>query len=401
LRKLSISDLDLAGKRVFMRVDFNVPLVDGQITDATRIEAALPSIRYVIEKGGKLILASHLGRPKGKPEPKYSLKPVATRLADLLKKPVQFAPDCVGPEVEKMVSNLQPGGVLLLENLRFHPEEEKNDPQFAKQLAALCDVYINDAFGTAHRAHASTVGIAAYAKQAAAGFLMQKEIESLTHALLNAEKPYVAIVGGAKISDKIALIENFINIANTILIGGAMAYTFLRAKGIAPGKSLVENDKIDLAKDLLSKASGKNVSIELPVDHVVAPSPESTSSKLTSVNQTPPDQMGLDIGPETIRRYSDIISRAKTIVWNGPMGVFENPKFAQGTFAIARAVADSKAFSIVGGGDSAAAVAQAGVESKITHISTGGGASLEFLSGRKLPGVEVLTDKGTGGPADA
>ena len=401
MNKLSISDLALQGKRVFMRVDFNVPLADGKITDAIRIEAALPSIQYVIEKGGKLILASHLGRPKGKPESKYSLKPVSTRLAELLKKPVQFAPDCIGPEVEKMVANLSAGGVLLLENLRFHPEEEKNDPQFSKQLAALCDVYINDAFGAAHRAHASTVGIATYVKQAAAGFLMQKEIEALTHALTKAEKPYVAIVGGAKISDKIELIENFINIANTILIGGAMAYTFLRAKDIATGKSLVESDKIGLAKDLLANASPKNVSIELPVDQVVAPGLDSTTSQVTSVTKTPPDQMGLDIGPATVERYSGIIGRAKTIVWNGPMGVFENPKFSQGTFAIARAVADSKAFSIVGGGDSAAAVAQAGVESKITHISTGGGASLEFLSGRKLPGVEVLTNKGTGGPADA
>ena len=401
MNKLSISDLALQGKRVFMRVDFNVPLADGKITDAIRIEAALPSIQYVIEKGGKLILASHLGRPKGKPESKYSLKPASTRLGELLKKPVQFAPDCIGPEVEKMVANLSAGGVLLLENLRFHPEEEKNDPQFSKQLAALCDVYINDAFGAAHRAHASTVGIATYVKQAAAGFLVQKEIEALTHALTKAEKPYVAIVGGAKISDKIELIENFINIANTILIGGAMAYTFLRAKDIATGKSLVESDKIDLARDLLANASKKNVSIELPADHVVAPGLDSTTSQVTSVNKTPPDQMGLDIGPATVERYSGIIRRAKTIVWNGPMGVFENPKFSQGTFAIARAVADSKAFSIVGGGDSAAAVAQAGVESKITHISTGGGASLEFLSGRKLPGVEVLTNKGTGGPADA
>src|SRR3989475_6306179 len=304
MNKLSISDLYLKGKRVFMRVDFNVPLSDGRITDDTRIEAALPSIRYVIEKGGKLILASHLGRPKGKPELKYSLKPVAERLSELLKKPVRFAPDCVGPEVEKMISGLAPGDVLLLENLRFHEEEEKNDPQFAKQLAALCDVYVNDAFGAAHRAHASTAGIAAYAKQSAAGFLMQKEIEFLTYVLTKAEKPYVAIVGGAKISDKIELIRNFINIANTILIGGAMAYTFLRAKGIGTGKSLVENDKIDLAKDLLEKASHKGVALELPVDHVVAPSLESTSSQVTPVNQTPVDQMGLDIGPETVRRYS-------------------------------------------------------------------------------------------------
>ena len=393
MTKLSIADLDLSGKRVFMRVDFNVPLAGGRTTDDTRIEAALPSIRYVAEKGGRLILASHLGRPKGKPEPKYSLKPVAERLGELLGKPVQFAPDCIGPEVERLVSELRNGEVLLLENLRFHGEEEKNDPAFAKQLGALCDVYVNDAFGAAHRAHASTAGIARFVKQAAAGFLMQKEIESLNHALTKAEKPYVAIVGGAKISDKIELIENFINIANPILIGGAMAYTFFRAKGFGTGTSLVETDKIDLAKKLLMKASDKKVSIELPIDHVVAAGLDSVDAQVTSVERTPPDRMGLDIGPETIRRYSEIIRQAKTIVWNGPMGVFENPRFAAGTFAIARAVAGAKAFSIVGGGDSAAAVAQSGMESRITHISTGGGASLEFLSGQKLPGVEALTEK--------
>jgi phosphoglycerate kinase len=292
-----------------------------------------------------------------------------------------------------MASALKQGEVLLLENLRFHAEEEKNDPAFAQQLAALCDVYVNDAFGTAHRAHASTAGIARYVSVAAAGFLMQKELEALGHALTNAEKPYVAIVGGAKISDKIELIENFVNIANTILIGGAMAYTFLRAKGIETGKSLVEVDKIALAKDLLARASVKNVSIELPVDHVVASGLDSTDTQVTSVEKTPADRMGLDIGPQTIKKYSDIVRQAKTIVWNGPMGVFEKPQFAQGTFAIARAAAESNAFSIVGGGDSAAAVAQSGVESKITHISTGGGAALEFLSGRKLPGVEVLNDR--------
>ena len=392
MKKLSITDLDLPGKRVFMRVDFNVPIADGRITDDTRIEASLPSIRYVLEKGGRLILASHLGRPKGKPEPRFSLKPVAARLSGLLGKQVHFAPDCVGPEVEKMVSQLPNGEVLLLENLRFHAEEEKNDNAFAKQLAALCDVYVNDAFGAAHRAHASTAGIAAFVRQAAAGFLMQKEIESLSHALTKAGEPYVAIVGGAKISDKIELIENFMNIANTILIGGAMAYTFFRAKGIETGKSLVEAEKVDIAKALLAKGVQMKVAIELPVDHVVAAGLDSSDSQITPVTQTPPDLMGLDIGPETIRRYSEIIRQAKTIVWNGPMGVFENPKFAAGTFAIASAVAEAKAFSIVGGGDSAAAVAQSGIESKITHISTGGGASLEFLSGRKLPGVEVLTD---------
>jgi phosphoglycerate kinase len=393
VNKLSISDLDVSGKRVFMRVDFNVPLADGKITDDTRITAALPSIRYVIEKGGRLILASHLGRPKGKPEAKYSLKPVAATLGELLGKPVQVAPDCVGPEVEKMVSGLKNGEVLLLENLRFHAEEEKNDSAFAKQLAALCDVYINDAFGAAHRAHASTAGMTAFVSQAAAGFLMQKEIESLNHALTKAEKPYVAIVGGAKISDKIELIENFMNIADSILIGGAMAYTFFRAKGIPTGKSLVEADKVDLAKELLTRAAQRKVSIELPVDHVVARGLDSSEFEVVPVEQTPADCMGLDIGPETVLRYSQIIRRAKTIVWNGPMGVFENPTSAQGTFGVARAVAEANAFSIVGGGDSAAAVAQSGMESKITHISTGGGASLEFLSGQKLPGVEVLTNK--------
>lgn len=393
MNKLSISDLDVKGRRVFMRVDFNVPLAGGKITDDARIEASLPSIRYVLERGGRLILASHLGRPKGKPEAKYSLKPVAERLSQLLGRPAQFAADCIGSEVQKMAAALGDGDVLLLENLRFHAEEEKNDMAFAGELAALCDVYVNDAFGAAHRAHASTAGIAKLAGQAAAGFLMQKEIEALTHALTKAEKPYDAIVGGAKISDKIELIENFLNIADSILIGGAMAYTFFRAKGIATGKSLVETDKIDLAKGLLAKAEERKVSIELPADHVVAPAIDSADGRVVLVTQTPADLMGVDIGPETVRRYSEVICRARTIVWNGPMGVFENPKFAEGTFAIARAVAESNAYSIVGGGDSAAAVSQVGVESKITHISTGGGAALEFLSGRKLPGVEVLTDK--------
>jgi phosphoglycerate kinase len=393
MSKLSISDLDLTGRRVFMRVDFNVPIQDGSITEDARIQAALPSIRYVVEKGGRLILASHLGRPKGKPDLQYTLQPVANRLSELLGKPVGFAPDCVGPAVEAMTRDLRDGDVLLLENLRFHAEEEKNDAAFSKQLAALCDVYINDAFGTAHRAHASTAGITEYVHPAAAGFLMQKELECLGHALGQAARPYVSIVGGSKVSDKIELIENFLSLASQILIGGAMAYTFLRAKGIETGKSLVEVDKMDLAKDLMARALSKGVSLELPVDHVVAASLKSTESSVVPVTETPADQMGLDIGPETVRKYSGIIAAAKTVVWNGPMGVFENPLFSKGTFAIARAVADSGAFSIIGGGDSAAAVAQSGMESKITHISTGGGASLEFLSGQQLPGVEALTEK--------
>jgi phosphoglycerate kinase len=394
VNKLSLSDIDVAHRRVFMRVDFNVPLRDGVITDDTRITAALPSIRYVLSHNGRLILASHLGRPKGKPEGKYSLKPVAARLSELLARPVEFVGDCIGSEVESKANGLRDGEVLLLENLRFHAEEEKNDPGFAKQLAALCDIYVNDAFGAAHRAHASTAGIAAYVPIAAAGFLLQKELEALGHALTKAEKPYVAIVGGAKVSDKIELIESFLNLATHILIGGAMAYTFLRAKKIATGKSLVEADKIDLAANLLARAATTGVMLELPVDHLVAAGLDAAESKVVPVDRTPEDLMGLDIGPETVKRYAAILAQARTIVWNGPMGVFENPKFAQGTFAIARAVADSNAYSIVGGGDSAAAVSQSGVESKNTHVSTGGGASLEFLSGQKLPGVEALSEKG-------
>ena len=396
MNKLSISDLKLAGKRVFMRVDFNVPIVDGKITDDARIEAALPSIRYVLDGGGRLILLqSHLGRRQGEARSKVQLE---TRRASPWRITGQAGSIRAGLHRSRgsrpRVGTEGRRSAVASRISRFHAEEEKNDSGFARQLAALCDVYVNDAFGTAHRAHASTAGIASFVGQAAAGFLMQKEIESLSHALTSAEKPYVSIVGGSKISDKIELVENFMNIANTILIGGAMAYTFLRAKGLSTGKSLVEEDKIELAKALMEKAAAKGVALELPVDHVVAAGLDSVDSQVTLVTQTPANLMGLDIGPETVKRYSEIIGKAKTIVWNGPMGVFENPRFAAGTFAIAKAVADSHAFSIIGGGDSASAVAQSGMESKITHISTGGGASLEFLSGQKLPGVEVLTERG-------
>ena len=394
MSKLSLTDIDVAHRRVFMRVDFNVPMREGVITDDTRITAALPSIRYVLDRGGRLILASHLGRPKGKPEAKYSLQPLVGPLKELLERPVLFAHDCVGEETETMARALKDGEVLLLENLRFHAEEESNDPGFSRQLAALCEIYVNDAFGAAHRAHASTAGITAFVQPAVSGFLMQKELEALGHALTKAEKPYVAIVGGAKVSDKIELIESFLNLATHILIGGAMAYTFFRAKKIGTGKSLVEADKIDLAAELLTRAATKGVALELPVDHVVATGLDASESQIVAIDRTPDGLMGLDIGPETVKHYSEILARARTIVWNGPMGVFENPMFAKGTFGIARAVAESKAFSIVGGGDSAAAVAQSGMESRITHISTGGGASLEFLSGQKLPGVEALTEKG-------
>src|SRR5450432_3627088 len=398
MSKLTIQDLDLRGKRVFIRVDFNVPLKDGVVTDDTRIRETLPTLRLAIEKGGRLVLASHLGRPKGGPDPKYSLKPAAAKLQELIVKPVAFAADCVGPETEAKSKALKDGDILLLENVRFHPEEEKNDETFSQNLSKLCDgLFICDAFGSAHRAHASVVGITKFVKQAAAGLLMEKELAYIGKALTNPARPFVAILGGAKVSDKIEVVENLMKIADAMLIGGGMAYTFEKAQGLEIGKSLVENDKLDLAKRLMADAKDKSFKLLLPTDHVVAPEFKADAkATICDVASTPADQMGLDIGPKTIAAYSAEIAKAKTIVWNGPMGVFEMPAFAKGTLEIAKAVAAATAngaTSIVGGGDSVAAIHAAGLADKVSHISTGGGASLEFLGGRKLPGVEALTNK--------
>jgi len=403
--KLSIRDIELANKRVFIRVDFNVPLTeDGQeITDDTRIVATLPTIEYALKHRAKVILASHLGRPKGKPNPKYSLRPVVDRLRELLDKKennysinVAFAPDCIGEVASEMSRQLESGQVLLLENLRYHAEEEANDPAFSKSLALLADVYVNDAFGSAHRAHASTEGITHFLKPAVAGLLMEKEITYLGKALEAPEKPFVAIIGGSKISGKIDVIDNLLDKVDTLVIVGGMAYTFQRALGVTTGKSLVEEDKIDMAKAAIDKAKAKGVNLLLPVDNILADSfsPDAKTQPWdTSVN-FPADWQGLDIGPKSIEAIKEVVSTARTIVWNGPAGVFEFPRFAVGTNAIAHAVAANKsAISIIGGGDSVSAINQAGVADQITHISTGGGASLEFLEGKKLPGVEALTNK--------
>jgi phosphoglycerate kinase len=392
MAKISIQDLDLNGKRVFIRVDFNVPLESAEdggmrITSDKRIRASLPTIRYALEHGAAVILASHLGRPKGKPNPQMSLKPVAARLGELLGQPVAMAPDCVGPEVESLLP--PPGHVLLLENLRFHAAEEKNDREFSRHLAALCDVYVNDAFGSAHRAHASTVGMAAFVGRTGAGLLMEQELKYLTMVTHHPERPCVAILGGAKVSDKIEVIANLLKIVDQIMIGGAMAYTFLKAQSRPTGKSLVEDDKVPLAKELLVSAGGK---LLLPVDHVVAAELKEGAA-FEVVERIPEGMMGLDIGPKTVAAYTKEIAAARTIVWNGPMGVFEKPPFDKGTVALAKAVAESGAVSVVGGGDSEKAVKSAGVADRISHISTGGGASLEFLAGLELPGVNVLKDK--------
>ncbi len=396
--KLSIRDLDLTQKRVFVRVDFNVPLKGGVIGDDTRIRASLPTIQYAREHGGTVVLASHLGRPKGKRVADLSLRPVADRLADLLGVPVLFAEDCVGDEATHAVADAQAARdrrVVLLENLRFHPEEEKNDPAFAKQLASLADRYVNDAFGAAHRAHASVEGITRHVERPAAGLLMEQELKYLGHVLEAPERPFVTILGGAKVSDKIDVIQNMLGKVDRLLIGGAMAYTFFKARGLPIGKSLVEDDKLQEARDILETAGAKKVPLELPVDHVVTDriEPGSANEVLPVASAAIDDRMGVDIGPATIKAYEAAIVDAKTVVWNGPMGVFEIEAFAAGTNAVARAVANVKGTTIIGGGDSIAAVTKAGVSDRITHISTGGGASLEFLAGRTLPGVAALADK--------
>lgn len=419
MNKMTVRDIELKGKRVLMRVDFNVPLEGGKVSDDTRITAALPTIKYVLDRGASVVLMSHLGRPKGKGyEAEFSLKPVASRLSDLIRRPVAFAPDCVGSEVVRMAGDLKPEqGILLLENLRFHKEEEgkvklpdtatdaekkaakaemkQKQETFAKELSALGDIYVNDAFGTAHRAHASTAVICKYFKTNVAGFLMEKELNYLGKAVANPERPFVAILGGAKVSDKVNVITNLIGKVSSLIIGGAMAYTFYRAKGIPTGKSLVEEDKVDLAKEILAKAKAAGVALLLPVDHVVADKFDAAAAhKVVGEGDIPEGWMALDIGPKSAQLFAAEVAKAKTVVWNGPMGCFEMQPFAGGTMAVAKAVAqNSSCVSIIGGGDSVAAINKSGLAPKITHISTGGGASLEFLEGKELPGVAALTDK--------
>ncbi|HOM01627.1 MAG TPA: phosphoglycerate kinase [Acetivibrio sp.] len=394
MNKKTIEDVDVKGKKVIVRVDFNVPLDENRkITDDKRIVGALPTIKYLVDQGAKTILVSHLGRPKEGFEEKYSMAPTAVRLGELLGKEVIMAKDVIGPDAKAKAAALNEGEVLMLENVRFHKEETKNDPAFAKELASMAEIYVNDAFGTAHRAHASTAGLADYLP-AVCGYLIQKEIDFMGKALSNPERPFVAILGGAKVSDKIGVIENLIDKVDTLIIGGGMAYTFFKAKGYSIGTSLCEDDKVELAKSLMDKAESKGVKLLLPVDNVVGKEfSNDTERQTVSSNQIPDGWMGMDIGEETVKLYSEAIKNAKTVVWNGPMGVFEFSNFANGTKEVARAVADSGAISIIGGGDSAAAVEQLGFADKITHISTGGGASLEFLEGKVLPGIDVLLDK--------
>ncbi len=396
--KKTIKDLDVAGKRVFVRVDFNVPVANGEVSDDTRIVAAMPTIRYLLEKNARLVLASHLGRPKGGPEPKFSMKPVKARLERLLRKNVAWSDDCIGEAAEAASKALPPGGVLLLENLRFHPEEEKNDPAFAAALAELGDVYVNDAFGTAHRAHASTEGVAKLLRPAVAGFLMQKELDYLGRALDQPVRPFVAILGGAKISGKIDVITQLLGKVDRLLIGGAMMFTFLKAQGVPTGKSLVEDDRIEMAKDVLAQAKARGVELVLPVDCIASTAPDgSAAGRPCALASLGADEMGVDIGPESVKLFAERLRDAKTIVWNGPMGIFEVEAFAAGTLGVAKAAAEAKgrgAVTVVGGGDSVAAVQQADLADRFTHLSTGGGASLEFLEGKTLPGVAALDDAG-------
>lgn len=402
-KKKSITDLDLKGRRVLIRVDFNVPIKNGTIGDDTRVRSSIPTIQYALDQGAKaVILCSHLGRPKGKPDPQYSLKPIANHLSALLKRPVVFAEDCIGEPAKQAIDSAPDGSVVLLENLRFHGEEEKNDPTFAGELAALADVYVNDAFGSAHRAHASTEGVVKHLKESAAGLLMAAELEHLGKVLEHPDPPFVAILGGAKVSDKLEVIQNLVPRVDALLIGGAMAYTFFKARDLPVGKSLVEADLLDAARDVEARARARGLRLELPVDHVVAPkleAPRPGSGQAGGEVETLDvgdaaigDRMGLDIGPKTIAAFSALIKDAKTVIWNGPMGVFEIDAFARGTMEVAKAVADVNGTTVIGGGDSIAAVAKAGVTDRITHISTGGGASLEFLGGRELPGVAALPD---------
>ena len=392
--KLSVKDLDLAEKRVLIRVDFNVPLRDGKVEDDTRIQAALPTIRHAKEAGARVILASHLGRPKGEKKPEFSLAPVAARLGEILGEKVAFAPDCIGESAVKTVESMASGSVALLENVRYYNGETSNDPEFAKQLASLADEYVNDAFGTAHRAHGSTVGVPQALGRGAAGFLIDRDLNALSRALYSPEKPVVAIFGGAKISDKIPVIETFLDVAQVIILGGGMLFTFLKSQGKEIGKSLLEEDRLEFVAQLMETAKSKGVDLVLPIDVVTAKEfSADAEGKVVSVDDITPDSLGLDIGPGSVALFSKKLAGARTIIWNGPMGVFEIEQFSHGTVGIAKAVASSDAFSVVGGGDSVSAVKKAGIADKISHISTGGGASLQFLSGKKLPGIEILTDK--------
>jgi len=393
VNKATVKDIEVNGKRVLMRVDFNVPVKDGVVTDDTRIQAALPTIMYLLDHNAKLILMSHRGRPKGKVVPEMNMDPVAKRLKKLLGKPVTKLDECIGEKVKKKVISMKPGDVILLENTRFNPGEKKNDPEFAKELASLGEIYVNDAFGTAHRSHASTLGVTKYIPVCVAGFLIEKELKELGKILTNPEKPFYAILGGAKVKDKIGVIDNLANICDGIIIGGGMAFTFLKAKGYEIGKSLLDPD-LDRVRKIMDVLSEKKVLLALPDDVVVTDDPEGAgTSKIVDIDNIPTDMMGVDIGPKTIGKFSGLISKAKTIFWNGPMGIFEVNKFATGTRAIAQAVANMKGVSVIGGGDSVAAVKESGLSDKMTHISTGGGASLEFMEGKSFPGIEALTDK--------